>query len=55
MSGLRRASKIIAALWFFAFATAIPYAVFTKVNYVQNPFTNEVRYIMYRDVKKVDG
>ena len=42
MSGLRRASKIIAALWFFAFATAIPYAVFTKVNYVQNPFTNEV-------------
>ena len=43
MSGLRRASKIIAALWFFAFVTAIPYAVYSKVNYVVNPFTNEVR------------
>ncbi len=45
MSGLRRASKIIAGLWVFAFATAIPYAVYTKVHYIDHPFTNQVRYI----------
>lgn len=42
MSGLRRASKIIATLWLFALAAAIPYAVFTEVHYIDHPFTNQV-------------
>jgi hypothetical protein len=42
MSGLRRASKIIAGLWVFALAAAIPYAFYTKVHYINHPFTNEV-------------
>ncbi len=42
MSGLRRASKIIAAVWIIALVAAIPYAVFTKIHYVPHPHTNEV-------------
>ena len=42
MSGLRRAGKIIAVMWIFAFAAAIPYAVYTKVHYIVHPFTNQV-------------
>ncbi|XP_059079871.1 neuropeptides capa receptor-like isoform X2 [Tigriopus californicus] len=41
MSGLQRASKIIAALWLFALASAIPYAIYTKVHYINHPFTNQ--------------
>ena len=42
MSGLRRASKIITGLWFFAFVAAIPYAVHTKVHFIAHPYTNKV-------------
>ena len=42
MSGLRRASKIIAVVWALALAGAIPYAVFTSVHYVHHPHTNQV-------------
>ena len=44
MSGLRRASKIIAVVWILALSAAIPYAVFTNVHYVTHPYTNKVRF-----------
>ncbi|XP_039295162.1 neuropeptides capa receptor-like [Nilaparvata lugens] len=37
MSGLRRAMWIICALWTVSFVCALPFAVFTKVNYIQYP------------------
>ena len=46
MSGLRRASKIIAVVWALALAGAIPYAVFTSVHYVHHPHTNQVRKVL---------
>ena len=43
MSGLRRASKIIAVVWVLALAAAIPYAVFSEIHYVPHPNnTNQV-------------
>ena len=45
MSGLHRASKIIAAVWFLALITAIPYAVCTEVLLQTHPITNEVNFI----------
>ncbi|XP_059483366.1 neuropeptides capa receptor-like isoform X2 [Neocloeon triangulifer] len=37
MSGLRRASRIIAAIWLVSLACAIPFASFTTVNYLDFP------------------
>ena len=34
MSGFRRAVKIIVGLWVISFLAAVPYAHFTRVNYV---------------------
>ena len=45
MSGLHRASKIIAVVWFLALITAIPYAVCTEVLLQPHPITNEVNFI----------
>ena len=45
MSGLRRASKIIAVVWILALTAAIPFAIFTKVHYVTNPYTNQVEFL----------
>ena len=42
MSGLRRASKIIAVVWALALVAAIPYAVYSKIHFVHHPRTNEV-------------
>ena len=42
MSGLHRASKIIAAAWFLALITAIPYAVCTEVIHIHHPITGKV-------------
>uniref|UniRef100_A0A1B6C172 G-protein coupled receptors family 1 profile domain-containing protein n=1 Tax=Clastoptera arizonana TaxID=38151 RepID=A0A1B6C172_9HEMI len=46
MSGLRRAVRIIAGLWIVSFFCALPFAIFTKVNYLDFPpnsgnFVNE--------------
>ena len=45
MSGLRRASKIIAVVWALALVAAIPYAVYSKIHFVHHPRTNEVNYV----------
>ena len=37
MSGLQRAVRIIAALWLLSFASAVPFAVFTKIHYLKYP------------------
>ncbi|XP_054263035.1 neuropeptides capa receptor-like [Macrosteles quadrilineatus] len=37
MSGLRRAVRIIAVLWLVSFISALPFAAFTKVNYIDYP------------------
>jgi len=37
MSGLRRASRIIAAIWIVSLACAVPFASFTTVNYLEYP------------------
>ena len=44
MSGLHRASKIIATVWLLALITAIPYAVCTEVLLQYHPITQEVIY-----------
>jgi len=41
MSGLRRASKIIAVVWALALVAAIPYAVYSKIHFVRHPRTDE--------------
>ncbi|XP_059483373.1 neuropeptides capa receptor-like isoform X2 [Neocloeon triangulifer] len=37
MTGLRRASRIIAAIWLVSLACAIPFALFTTINYLDFP------------------
>lgn len=37
MSGLQRAVRIIGALWVISFLSAVPFAVFTKVHYLEHP------------------
>lgn len=37
MSGLQRAVRIIGALWVISFLSAVPFAVFTKVHYLEYP------------------
>ncbi len=37
MSGLHRAVRIIAALWVISFLSAVPFAVFTKIHYLNYP------------------
>lgn len=37
MSGLQRAVRIIAALWIVSFLSAVPFAVFTKIHYLEFP------------------
>lgn len=37
MSGFQRAVRIIAALWIIAFVSAVPFAVFTTVDYLEFP------------------
>ena len=53
MSGLRRASKIIAVVWALALAAAIPYAVFSSIHYVHHPTTNEVSTVTFHIQKKI--
>lgn len=37
MSGLQRAVRIIAALWLISFLSAVPFAVLTKIHYLNYP------------------
>lgn len=37
MSGLKRALRIIACLWIISLFSAMPFAVFTSVHYVDYP------------------
>lgn len=37
MSGLQRAVRIIGALWVVSFLSAVPFAVFTKIHYLEYP------------------
>ena len=37
MSGFKRAVRIIVLVWFLAMLSAIPYALFTRLNYVDRP------------------
>lgn len=37
MSGLKRAVRIITALWVIGFVSAMPFAVYTTVHYVDYP------------------
>lgn len=37
MSGFKRAIRIIALVWIVSLASALPYAVFTKINYIDRP------------------
>lgn len=37
MSGFQRAVRIIAALWIIAFLSAMPFAAFTNVHYLEFP------------------
>ena len=41
MSGFTRAFKIIILVWMVSMISAIPYAIFTKLNYVDRPLGSE--------------
>lgn len=37
MSGFKRAVRIVAALWIISFLSAVPFGVFTKIDYIAYP------------------
>lgn len=41
MSGLQRAVRIITCLWIVAFFSALPFSMYTNVNYLKHPVTDE--------------
>lgn len=47
MSGLQRAVRIIAALWLLSFASAVPFAVFTKIHYLKYPKSEYEKKTLY--------
>ncbi|XP_055373280.1 neuropeptides capa receptor [Condylostylus longicornis] len=44
MSGFKRALRIIAALWIISFLSAVPFAVFTRIDYIKYPPDNSTIY-----------
>ena len=40
MSGFKRAIRIIGMVWLVALISALPYAFFTKVNYIDRPLNS---------------
>ena len=40
MSGFKRAMRIIGLVWLIALVAALPYAFFTKVNYMDRPLNS---------------
>lgn len=40
MSGFKRAVRIIALVWVISLVAAFPYAIFTKVNYIDRPLNS---------------
>ena len=38
MSGFKRAIRIIGLVWLVAMLAALPYAFFTKINYLDRPY-----------------
>lgn len=37
MSGFKRAVRIVAVLWIVSFLSAVPFAIFTKIDYIVYP------------------
>lgn len=37
MSGLRRAMRIIAVLWIMSFISAVPFGMYSEINYLYYP------------------
>ena len=40
MSGFKRAVRIIALVWLISLISALPYAVFTRLNYIDRPLNS---------------
>lgn len=50
MSGFKRAVRIVAALWIISFLSAVPFGIFTKIDYVYYPIGKENFLIFLVDI-----
>lgn len=50
MSGFKRALRIITALWIISFLSAVPFAIFTKIDFLKYPVGMYFIFILYNNI-----